>query len=100
MDKYDPKWNTTSWKGEDNYWAGAKKACDDIGMSLPDKSKLESLAKKTTAEKEQLGLPTRGNFWSSSDAGASIAYYMYFNDGSTGYRNKNLSGNPVLCVGD
>ena len=70
MKKWDPKWNTTDWKGYDNYWAGAKKACDDIGMSLPDKSKLQSLAKKTTAEKKQLGLPTSGWFWSSSEYGA------------------------------
>ncbi len=100
MDKWDPKWNTTNYASKDNYWAGAKKACDDIGMSLPDKSKLQSLAKKTTAEKEQLGLPTFGWFWSSSEYGAGSAYFVYFSDGDTDYNAKNCSNNRVLCVGD
>ena len=59
MEKWDPNWTTEkvgSYASDDNYWAGAKKACDDIGMSLSDTSKLKSLAKKTTAEKEQLCL--------------------------------------------
>ncbi|MEE0495758.1 MAG: hypothetical protein UDK34_04490 [Cyanobacteriota bacterium] len=56
MDKWDPNWNNSGYASRDNYWAGAKKACDDIGMSLSDTSKLKSLAKKTTAEKEQLCL--------------------------------------------
>ena len=48
MKKWDPNW-TVEKVGSyrqvyDNYWAGAKKACEDIGMSLPDKSKLDSLA--------------------------------------------------------
>ncbi len=99
MDKYDPKWNTTTgWKGYDNYWAGAKKACEEQGMSLPDKSKLESLAKKTTAEKEQLGLPTDGLFWSSEDI-VGGAYYVNFSNGNTASYLK-LNGLKVLCVGD
>lgn len=84
----------------DNYWAGAKKACDELGMSLPDTSKLKSLAKKTTAEKEQLGLPTSGWFWSSSESSALDAYHVYFGNGSTGYDNKSTSIIRVLCVGD
>ena len=98
MKKYDPKYDAAGYTS-DNYWAGAKKACDDIGMSLPDKSKLESLAKKTTAEKEQLGLPTSGWFWSSSEFNARAAYYVYFNGGGTDdyYKGSNLK---VLCVGD
>ena len=32
-----------TYASSDNYWAGAKKACDDIGMSLPDTSKLKSI---------------------------------------------------------
>ena len=83
-----------------NYWAGAKKACDDIGMSLPDKSKLLSLAKLPTAEKEQLGLPTSGWFWSSSEYNAYSAYEVSFSNGSTTYRNKANDFYKVLCVGD
>ena len=87
----------------DNYWAGAKKACYDIGMSLPDRSKLGSLAEKTKAEKEQLGLPTSGLFWSSSeysDDFPGIALYIDIDDGNVGPGGKNWSEIKVLCVGD
>ena len=100
MKKWDPKWNTTEWKGYDNYWAGAKKACDDIGMSLPDKSKLQSLAIKTTAEKEQLGLPNSGHFWSSSEDRDYIVLDVAFNSGIAYGNYKNSSYAKVLCVGD
>ena len=101
MDKYDPKWKYSSYSDQDNYWAGAKKACDDIGMSLPDISKLESLTKKTTAEKEQLGLPTSGEFWSSEEYNYSIAYIVFFDNGyGYGNRFKYYSDFKVLCVGD
>ena len=99
MDKWDPKWNTTSWKGYDNYWAGAKKACDDIGMSLPDKSKLKSLYE--AGEKDSsLGLPTDGWFWSSSEYYALTAYGVRFDNGYAYYSYKNDSYSRVLCVGD
>ena len=104
MKKWDPKWTAEkigSYANYNNYWAGAKKACDDIGMSLPDKSKLESLAKKTTAEKEQLGLPTSGWFWSSSETNATTyAYRVNFGNGSTLDDYKDSSIEKVLCVGD
>ena len=101
MDKYDPKWKYSDYSDRDNYWAGAKKACDDIGMSLPDISKLESLTKKTTAEKEQLGLPTSGEFWSSEEYSYSIAYIVFFDNGyGYGNRFKYYSDFKVLCVGD
>ena len=108
MKKWDPNWTAenllgvySSWASYDNYWAGAKKACDDIGMSLPDGPKLESLAKKTTAEKEQLGLPTDGWFWSSSaEFYAQYALGVYFGNGRTSYLSKLSSNYKVLCVGD
>ena len=102
MDKWDPNWTTEKvgdWASKDNRWAGAKKACDDIGMSLPDKSKLKSLAWKTTAEKEQLGLPTGDWFWSSSESNANNAYSVYIGSGATldFYKTTLIK---VLCVGD
>ena len=100
MDKWDPKWNKSRYASYDNYWAGAKKACEEQGMSLPDKSKLESLAKKTDAEKEQLGLPTSGWFWSSSENTAGLVYGVSFSSGNTLDLYKNRSGGKVLCVGD
>ena len=100
MKKWDPKWNTTDWKGYDNYWAGAKKACDDIGMSLPDKSKLQSLYEQSKKD-PSLGLPTSGWFWSSSEGNAYDAYAVYFHGGYTSsYYKYHNSLNKVLCVGD
>ena len=107
MDKWDPKWNLNNckmWDGlcktKDNYWAGAKKACDDIGMSLPDISKLQSLASKTTAEKEQLGLPTSGYVWSSSEESHEGAYIVRAGTGIKDATRKDDSRKQVLCVGD
>ena len=99
MKKWDPKFDAYGYSC-DNYWAGAKKACDDIGMSLPDKSKLKSLAKKTTAEKEQLGLPTSDWFWSSSEDRDYIVLDVAFNSGIAYGNYKNSSYAKVLCVGD
>ena len=98
MDKWDPKYVSTGWT-DDNYWAGAKKACDDIGMSLPDKSKLESIYKAGKKD-SSLGLPTYGWFWSSSEYGAHYAYYVGFYTGLTNHYDKNIRDNKVLCVGD
>ena len=101
MKKWDPNWTTEkvgSWASRGNYWAGAKKACDDIGMSLPDKSKLESIYKAGKKD-SSLGLPTSGLFWSSSEGRVDFAYLVRFNDGYTYSDDKSLSKN-VLCVGD
>ena len=105
MDKWDPNWKYSVFSSNDNYWAGAKKACDELGMSLSDRSKLESLARKTTAEKEQLGLPTSGSFWSSSENtryNYEAWYVMNFgNDkGSMGSYYKFYSDMKALCIGD
>ena len=69
-------------------------------MSLPDKSKLESLVRKTTAEKEQLGLPTSGYFWSSSEVGVYAVYGVIFDSGRTLNYHKYTSYITALCVGD
>ena len=107
MDKWDPNWNAKNCFGGghpcssyDNYWAGAKKACDDIGMSLPDTSTLRSIAWKSKAEKEQLGLPTSGYFWTSDEYTVGLVNFVDFSDGyATTYAKKN-SDVKVLCVGD
>ena len=101
MDKWDPNWKTTSWRYNPNYWAGAKKACDELGMSLPDKSKLQSIYKAGKKD-SSLGLPTSGEFWSSSEASDGRAYRVCFDDGYTYYYTnyKNHSDGKVLCVGD
>ena len=104
MKKWDPNWTAEKvggyWVHYDNYWAGAKKACDDIGMSLPDKSTLQSIAWKTDAEKEQLGIPTSGFFWSSSEYNASYAYGVQSSSGYQDDAHKVNGPYDVLCVGD
>ena len=99
MKKWDSNWNKSKYAGRDNYWAGAKKACDDIGMSLPDKSKLQSLYEQSKKD-PSLGLPTSGWFYSSSEYNANAAYLVYFGNGDTNYYNKYNSYIKVLCVGD
>ena len=100
MKKWDPKYDANGYT-DDNYWAGAKKACDDIGMSLLEASKLQSLARKTFAEKKQLGLPTSDWFWSSSEDYASGAYSVnfYYGDAYIDWKYADI-GDKVLCVGD
>ena len=97
MKKWDPRYDAAG-KTRDNYWAGAKKACDELGMSLPDKSKLQSLAKKKYAEKEQLGIPIRW-VWSSSEYLGYAADGVDLFDGRTNGSYKHYYNN-VLCVGD
>ncbi len=102
MKKWDPNWTTEkvgSWASRYNYWAGAKKACDDIGMSLPDISKLESIYKAGKKD-SSLGLPTDGWFWSSSESYADYAHDVLFGYGYTGHDLKTDSYVEVLCVGD
>ena len=102
MKKWDPNWTKEKvgyYAGNNNYWAGAKKACDDIGMSLPDKSKLESLYQASQKD-SSLGLPTSGWFWSSSELNAYYAYFVTFHVGDPDLINKYYSDFKVLCVGD
>ena len=102
MDKWDPNWknwNNPYYSDLDNYWAGIKKACDDIGMSLPELSKLQSIYQAGKKD-SSLGLPTDGYFWSSSEVNEANASYMNFTNGDTNYYNKFLNFFNVLCVGD
>ena len=102
MKKWDPNWTAEEigeWASRDNYWAGAKKACDDIGMSLPDKSKLQSIYQASKKD-SSLELPISGWFWSSSEDYADLAYTVGFGGGSTDEDFKHYSSDKVLCVGD
>ncbi|MBD8963738.1 hypothetical protein EGQ77_03980, partial [bacterium] len=97
MEKWDPKYDAAGYTG-DNYWAGAKKACDDIGMNLPDKSKLKSIYKAGKKD-SSLGLPTSGGFWSSSEYDDGYAYIVRF-DADNMYPIHKGGSDKVLCVGD
>ncbi|MDD3437151.1 MAG: prepilin-type N-terminal cleavage/methylation domain-containing protein, partial [Candidatus Gastranaerophilales bacterium] len=55
-----------------NYWAGAKKACDDLGMHLPSDAELTSIYTTTTKNsgiKSLLNMS--GYYWSSSQGDSS-----------------------------
>ena len=95
--KWDPKFVDAD--GYDNYWAGAKKACAELGMSLPDKSKLQSLYHAGQKD-SSLGLPVGGSFWSSEEINAYDTYVVGFGNGGTSVSGKTRSSTKVLCVGD
>ena len=84
----------------ENYLAGAKKACDDLGMSLPDWEKLRNihlLGQKSPS----LDLPTDGWFWSQSEYYFGTATTVYFGNQDSWYNaRKNDSSNNVLCIGN
>ena len=102
MKKWDPKYDAAG-RTFDNYWAGAKKACDDLGLELPDKSKLESLYQKSKSDPES-GLPKNGWYYSSSEYNITCAWYMNFSSGETTHalcKDRGFSsGINVMCVGD
>jgi len=79
-----------------DYWAGARKACDQIGMTLPDKYKLYAIQAARVA-----GLPTSGYVWSSteSDSSKTNAYCVNFSSGGSGNSSKSgIFG--ALCVAE
>ncbi len=89
------KWDPKGYY-DPSCWGGAKKACADIGMSLPDKSTLVSIAGKVS---EYPGLPRDGWFWSSSETSTSYVYDVNF---SGGVLSTTIKSSPVdaLCVGE
>lgn len=74
-----------SWNGPD-YWAGAKKACGDMGMRLPTPTELDSMYQ----HKAELGMTT-DNYWSDQQVytnypgctpGYTDAGIVYFGNGT------------------
>ena len=92
----------SSSTGNLNCWGGAKKACDDIGMSLPDRGTLELIYNNKS---KYADLPQSGNFWSSSEYKANKydtagdAYKINFGNGirSNSYKGYRYG---ALCVGN
>ena len=97
MKKWDPKYDAAG-ETADNYWAGAKKACDDIGMSLPDKSKLYSLYEAKSKKIPSLGLPTSGWFWSSSEDNAYLRVQRVLQHLATRTTSASTTTTVRLCV--
>jgi len=94
-----------------NYWAGAKKACAKEGMRLPESGYtsgtggycLASAGEDTLCglynNREALGLPSSGWFWSASENGTDAAWDVSFSSGDVSNLNKNRQGS-VVCVGN
>ncbi|MBO6086950.1 hypothetical protein J6P92_01210 [bacterium] len=97
----DTTWDSRGTANADcssNCWAGAKKACADIGMTLASRDELNTIfiakAKGTVS-----GVLTDDWFWSSAEYDTRDAWYQYFGDGfKYYYRKYNLYG--ALCVGN
>ena len=78
-----------------NCWAGAKKACADIGMTLASRANLNTIYNaRGTNDK----VPNIGCFWSSEENSAYIAWFKCFDGGREDeFKFKKYS---ALCVGN
>ena len=106
-----------------NYWAGAKKACSDMGMSLPTREELAQLASNLYVDssgneveiaynEDKSGIKLKdeysknpplslgSSYWSSEERNALYAYCRYFGTTSStwGGTTKTNSGNRAICV--
>ena len=102
IEKYDPNWKKGYYANRSNGWAGAKKACDDLGMSLPSKSRLESLYNYSKNNPES-GLPTSRLYWSSTEKNNTCAWYINFSTGeASSMLCKDMGAGTInaICVDD
>ena len=90
---YDPV-SEEPFTSNDNYWAGAKKKCESLGMTLPDKGTLKNIAAQ---RRSNPNLPQTGLFWSSSAYNKWAVWVVSFEGGGeTGSFKSTQLG--VLCV--
>ena len=94
-----------------NYWAGAKKKCAEEGMRLPESGYAGSSSGYCSANaaedtlcglynnREALGLPSSGWFWSASERKPNVAWGVNFSDGYVIYYTKT-NQYSVVCVGN
>jgi len=92
---YDAYCGPTPSGYSDDDWAGAKKACIDADMHLPTLQELRDLY---TSGAE--GIPTSGEFWSSSEGDAEYAFEFGLDNGLEYDSAKYAYNNSVLCVGN
>ncbi|MBO6087707.1 hypothetical protein J6P92_05095, partial [bacterium] len=89
--------NERPYFNNNNCWAGAKQACSDIGMSLPDTDFIESVRKKPVF----IDLVQNDMFWTSTETNSFYAYF-YLKSGSTvGYSSMDKNaGYKAMCIGN
>ena len=116
--QYDENYAVTN-----NYWAGAKKACADMGMSLPTRTQLAQLVSNLYVDsngntvtigisehkrglkikdeyKSNPPLTLGGSYWSSEDgAGRYHAFYRGFDSTSTASGGANGDGSGIKDEG-
>ena len=84
-----------------DYWAGAKKACDEAGMTLPTQSVLHDTYWANKSNFPAIASAT-GGFWASDEHPSSPQTYgrdVGFTNGNLGNLNKT-NQLRVLCVGN
>ena len=85
----------------DDYWAGAKKACIDAGMTLPDRTTLKTIYNNKS---DYTTLPSDGWFWSSTEYSSNApqynAWFVHFGSGDESPSGKDSYYDGVVCVGN
>ena len=79
-----------------DYWAGAKKACAEAGMTLPDRTTLKTIYNNKS---DYTTLPSTGWIWSSTEDSQGYTWSVYFGSGIESYNDRNYNGG-VVCVGN
>ena len=106
---------------DNDYWAGAVKACKDKGKKLPSHSDLDEIAKAlypnqtinsngytgdltyTAGTATSLGLPEPYfHLWSGEEGSSDSAYYRHFFTTSSGWGHNPRNHNELqaVCLGD
>lgn len=95
----DTTWDshlTTNNSCANNAWAGAKKACADLGMTMPDYATIKQIR-----ESQISGLPTPGWVWYSRECNQNDGCVIWFEPGNAGNGNSNKRNKwPAVCLGD
>ncbi len=121
---YDPTGDSNSYCAN-NYWAGAKKACDQKNMELPTMAQLAQLASELYVNSSDGSAITIGamedksnlkvkdeyqqnppikyngyNYWSSEEYSTNDAYTRSFNSSYSGWYDgyKGSSSRRALCI--
>ncbi|MDD3437033.1 MAG: hypothetical protein PHC64_07785, partial [Candidatus Gastranaerophilales bacterium] len=87
------------YMSDDNYWAGARKACEDIGWHLPSKVELISIwtaTNKNTGIKNLLNMS--GYYWTSTEFSIYAPWFKYFPTGVQSYWLKTVTSTKARCV--
>ncbi|MDD3435693.1 MAG: hypothetical protein PHC64_00920 [Candidatus Gastranaerophilales bacterium] len=103
----DSTWDSNCTSSSDarctqNRWAGAKKACADLGWHLPSKAELTAIyniSKKNSSITSLLGGMTISSYWSSTEHNWLRANKIYFfPSGNFDIDYKNASDGYVRCI--